>query len=82
MSNKPISGDGWVSVEDRLPSGTVSSSVDVLAYVPDEKDHVENRVEVLNYWGENGWWGLNFHSRRVNGVTHWQPLPEPPKDNL
>ena len=66
----------WVSVEERLPS----SQEDVL---------------VVAFWHERWQTMVGWHSdmgrkwrvitphgeREPGGVTHWMPLPEPPKEN-
>jgi hypothetical protein len=68
-------GNSWISVEERLPK----SRADVL---------------VVAYWGEEwqtmtGWYSAMmgkwriitpFGEREPGGVTHWMPLPEPPKE--
>lgn len=61
---------GWISVEDRLPEEPCAVLVVVYG----------NAVCVAryNYPGcfETGF-GMRFSAG--NGVTHWMPLPEPPK---
>lgn len=66
--------DGWISVEDRLPD----SQADVL---------------VVAFWHECWQTMIGWHSdsgkkwrvttphgeREPGGVSHWMPLPEPPK---
>lgn len=63
----------WISVKDRLPE----KDVEVLVYTRNRfvstLDH-----EDIDYLEENG----KFH--RYNGnqyISHWMPLPEPPKEN-
>ena len=62
----------WISVEERLPEPFVS----VLGYCPEEEP-LPTVHEV--YMSDFGQWC----SPRVYGmekVTHWMPLPEPPKE--
>lgn len=60
----------WISVKDRLPEDIIN----VLIYNPE----LEGGVDVAFYdINENEWCGLS--SYRLIGITHWMPLPEPPK---
>lgn len=66
-SGRPTSA--WISVKDRLP---------------------EDRNQVLcanPYRVTTGWydaiakrWYEEYCEERLEGITHWQPLPEPPED--
>lgn len=60
----------WISVEDRLPEPNFedTSSKWVLACV----NH--SGVFIDSYNHKHGEWCINLKS-----VTHWMPLPEPPK---
>jgi len=55
----------WISVEDRLPEDEEI----VLAYADGYMD------EVTTYWLISKHATIQWYH-----VTHWQPLPEPPKD--
>lgn len=57
----------WISVEERLPN----SVDDVLTCR--KNGHVE-----VNYMLVTGKW--RYGSVCVNPITHWRPLPEPPKE--
>lgn len=64
----------WISVEDRLP--------DVLQEVFVYRgNHIGNLMNVYTYVGGDMWQDeLGFGCRQVDeGITHWMPLPEPPK---
>lgn len=56
----------WISVEDRLPD-------------EDDKCLVWNghHIFVAIYWGDGVW---KFDSYACE-ITHWMPLPEPPKED-
>jgi hypothetical protein len=70
----------WISVKDRLPK----LNEDVVCIVPLMKKHgKEKRILYLNCYQKNGlrWGNYDGHyEHNVNEVTHWMPLPEPPKD--
>lgn len=65
----------WISVEDRLPE----NYSDCLIYkaVPFEKKDSRKRIELSYYIQEYGFY-MYGNKRRV---THWMPLPEPPKES-
>lgn len=75
-------GDGWISVGDRLPVGFDGMSIcqNVIAYT------VEG--EVCPGWLNGETWHLlcgddDHHTKHGFGyVTHWRPLPEPPKEDV
>lgn len=63
----------WVSVKDRLPN----DGQDVLAHLYDCE---ETRIVPCNY--DKGTWYdcLMSCTVAINSITHWMPLPEPPKE--
>lgn len=63
-------GDGWISVEDRLPE----TGVPVLIHNPRWDYGV-----VANYAGE-GVWMNTWYQRMTFTPTHWRPLPDQPKE--
>lgn len=76
-------GHGWISVKDRLPEPStyvlaltapgalsVGQNVIVADYIhPKSEDH---GVFVIAY--------TNYDDKDIVPVTHWMPLPEPPKE--
>ena len=62
--------DPWISIKDRIP---------------DHADEVmvsyNNGIAFAKYWETTGMW-LSNNSNVNNGdlVTHWQPIPSPPKE--
>lgn len=58
----------WISVKDRLPG----AETDVLGW--DGAAHL-----VVTLWAHDGCFHECMECRRWD-ITHWMPLPEPPKD--
>ena len=59
----------WISVDDRLPESGKESILIALRW-----------GEVDIGWCEDGRWSSEFVNEYEEGeVTHWMPLPEPPK---
>jgi len=61
----------WISVKDNPPP----INKEVLTYNTHAK--YENKVNAAYYDGEDFWYDRN--SFLVKGVSHWMPLPNPPK---
>lgn len=68
-----LNADKWISVEYMMPD----NEQDVLAYLDDGE---ETRVAHCNY--ANGvWYDCVMNCVVVlHHITHWMPLPEPPKE--
>lgn len=66
--------DGWVSVNDRLPEEGKECIVFLKDLIPEVLNTDWSQVTVDEI--QDGEWTLN---NRESVVTHWQPLPEPPK---
>ena len=64
----------WISVKDELPK----KNTDVLIY---RGQFIGDLISVYTYIGNNEWEdGYGYWSRADDeGITHWMPLPEPPK---
>lgn len=58
---------GWIDVKKRLPD------VGVRVIVCRDKGKVEQGI----YLGVNGWWKV--YGTNTKSVTHWMPMPEPPR---
>ncbi|OOF50706.1 hypothetical protein BKK52_00735 [Rodentibacter trehalosifermentans] len=66
--------NGWISVIDRLPE----EGVDVIVYSDYAKAVFVAWLSCEDntcFTDENGDYGL------IDEITHWQPLPEPPKED-
>lgn len=72
-----LKGGGWISVKDRLPEDTqrvlfITTLVDIVQLgVFIEKDDVRKLNNIM--WSGGGYYTLK-------SITHWIPLPEPPKE--
>ena len=69
----------WISVKDKLPelieNSAGFSSDYVLVYIITEGHSIA-------YYTQDGWaynYGDLMNSSDINNLTHWSPLPEPPK---
>lgn len=81
---------GWISVKDRLPSDNgcylvyCMSYRNALAFIAGFSTCLEN-VDEYNFEGEKrpGWFNYDdeYGFYEIDGVTHWMPLPEPPKED-
>lgn len=60
----------WIPVEEQLPE--TFKPVIVCRKGKDGSDRVEQGMLDVN-----GWWKV--YGTRTKAVTHWMPLPEPPK---
>lgn len=64
----------WISVKERLPRAFYS----VLVYIPEEAPMPTVHE---GYMTDNGRWISTVYVREFEKVTHWMPLPEPPKED-
>lgn len=71
-----IAVNNWISVEDKLPN----KDQDVLIY---KGNHIGDMMYVYTYSGNNEWEDEYGYWSRTDdeGITHWMPLPAPPKEN-
>ncbi len=67
--------DNWVSVEDDLPK----DDDDVLIFIDD--GYTEKNLSSLGNFVNSEWLINGRNEKTIAGmtVTHWQPLPQPPK---
>ena len=64
----------WIPVSERLPD----KNDDVLC---SRGNHIGALIDVYTYKGDDQWedsYGY-FSTAEYEGITHWMPLPEPPK---
>lgn len=63
----------WISVKERLPEPFVS----VLVQMPGENPCPTVREGFIT---RDGIWHSALYDREPDEVTHWRPMPEPPKE--
>lgn len=69
----------WISVEERLPE--ISDVVLVIASgKPRENIELHDAFLIASFWGDEGWIADGYEEWDAVNVTHWMPLPEPPKE--
>ena len=64
----------WISVEDRLPENdtqVLGYNGEIHCYIVTESDFIKEKT----WWLDNEGW----NTAKGFGITHWQPLPTPPK---
>lgn len=65
--------DRWISVNDRLPEKRVNTVLAINMDAPKYNQH----VFVADFFDQTKSWKTEH--KIMGSVTHWQPLPEPPK---
>lgn len=72
--------NGWISVNDRLPEEDYFENNDLIVSA---NENGENIVYADIYY-KYGRFNTKCHTYgwlyKLDNVTHWMPLPEPPKD--
>ena len=71
---KDINVPRWISVEERLPEDVITSW---LIYANGD---IETACWTHDKYGLAWWFFVD--GEYAIGVTHWMPLPEPPKDKV
>lgn len=76
---KPV---GWIKVSDRLPEIYQQDNGEPMEFIVMIKGAIVPTV--LSYNGTE-WFQMDWTNTRAGSsyaVTHWMPLPEPPRDDL
>lgn len=70
----------WIKIEDALPE---DYKTNVLCFVEHKRlgeDKVEHQMHVGHLLPNSKDWIVgNYFSWDIGKITHWRPLPEPPK---
>lgn len=70
---------GWISVKDRLPDDS-DKIVLVIANGKFGNITLDEAFELACYYKDDGWVLESYPDMENVRVTHWMPLPEPPKE--
>ena len=80
VMNSPNNSDGWISVKERLPVFRQYNQNDESGYTEDVlMCFVWGRIRINNFEKVDGIVTTGY-GNNLNEVTHWMPLPEPPKE--
>ena len=73
--------DGWISVDERLPEADFAAIYDVDSEYPSYIVMIEGATVPTNlYFDGEDWSEEQDMCGEKYRVTHWMPLPEPPKE--
>lgn len=70
---------GWISVKDRLPPDCESVMIWSKGMTPITAWLAYDKGEVPRYYQINDW-DESDQILSLKDITHWMPLPEPPKE--
>lgn len=82
-NTRPAPPVGWISVEERLPDDELDGET-VLAIVygnPHENITLHSAIMTAGYFDGEGWVVNEYPEWENPTITHWMPLPEPPKED-
>ena len=75
LINNPSTSKEWISLKDRLPPIKGKMVLVVNGH---------SSIDILGLWENHGnrwkWISKTGVFRHYNDITHWMPLPEPPKE--
>ncbi len=73
----PVTPDGWISCSERMPNDKQYVWCWGKSYGWTECDTFEGYYDC----SRNKWWAVTDNGEEpASKVTHWMPLPEPPKE--
>lgn len=71
----------WISVKDRLPGIENEYVLTLVSGKPTENITLENAYELAEFDIDDGWILEMWPEFKNPNVTHWMPLPQPPKES-
>lgn len=74
ISGAVLKADGWISVKDDLPAHVIDSFL--VCY----DDGFVGIADWSHDLWKNDWWFYTDGEYDIDGITHWMPLPEAPKE--
>lgn len=69
----------WIDVEDRLPA-TDDAVLAIASGKPMTNITLDGAYVLASYFSEDGWSIDEYPEWEAANVTHWMPLPDPPKE--
>ena len=81
LPDQASAGDGWISVEDRLPDDSWASTLPDFSGMHSVANSAG--VSMAYYSRKDNMWFTDCPAYKVDWIdkiTHWQPLPNPPSD--
>ena len=71
----------WISVKDRLPETEDDFVLVIVSGEPRKNIKLQSAYELATYNTEDGWILEKWPDWMCAKITHWMPLPEPPKED-
>ena len=76
---RSIQARQWISVNDRMPDDYDNFMLAIVSGKPQSNIMLMGAVQLAMYSSEDGWIIEEYPEWNGAVVTHWMPLPEPPK---
>ena len=69
----------WINAKDRLPA-TDDAVLAITSGKPMTNITIDGAYVLASYFSEDGWIIDEYPEWEAVNVTHWMPLPDPPKE--
>ncbi len=80
VAAKVLRETAWISVKDRLPDDDQMVLV-IASGKPQQNLTLDRAIEIASYYTADSWVLEAWPEWETPNVTHWMPLPEPPKED-